>query len=302
MMKNLLALFVLFFFSFFTLTAEGQSDQRPGSYRDVNDALSQMDKAFESHQEEMTPEDDYYVGRALAAGILKNYRVYTGNPELTRYLNKICLAIVINSRQPVLFNGYHVEVLDSDEISAFASPGGHIFLTRALASCAGSEDALAAVIAHEIAHIQLRHAAGIIENQRLVQDLSAAADRAASIAARELSAAERAVLFGESVRETVDALLKNGFTQTQEFDADAEAMALLAGAGYDPLGLIDMLKILDKTQKDHPGGFNTTHPSPAMRIANAERFAGNYRVRDTRSYRANRFKSPPGGADESKVR
>jgi predicted Zn-dependent protease len=290
MIKKLAA--VLFFLSSFSLLmAKGQSDLGPEAYQGASDALSQMDKAIESNQDTMTAEDDYYVGRAVAAGILKNYSLYTGNPALTRYLNRICLAIVINSRQPVLYNGYHVEILDSDEINAFATPGGHIFLTRALAECAASEDELAAVIAHEIAHIQLRHAAGIIENQRLVQDLGATADRAASIAARELSAGERAVLFGESVREMIDTLLRNGFTQSQEFDADAMAMVLLADAGYNPLGLIDILKILDKNQKDHPGGFNTTHPSPVQRISNAEKFAGNYRRQDTRSYRQPRFKS-----------
>jgi predicted Zn-dependent protease len=281
------AVFCLFLLFSLPPAAEGQSG--PGLFPDISDALSQMERALESYQDKMMPEDDYYVGRAVAAEILKNYRIFTGNPEMTRYLNKICLAIVINSRQPVLFNGYHVEILDSNEIGAFATPGGHIFLTRALAACADSEDALAAVIAHEIAHIQLRHAAGIIESQRLVQDLSAAADRAASVAAKDLSAAERAVLFGESVRETVNTLLKNGFTQTQEFDADAAAMNLLASAGYNPASLIDVLKVLDKSQKEHPGGFNTTHPSPAMRINNAERQTGNYRLRDTRSYRQTRF-------------
>jgi predicted Zn-dependent protease len=285
--KTLLAACCLFFLFSFLLAAEGQGEW--GARQDVNDALSQMDKAFESSQEKMTAGDDYYVGRAVAAAILKNYPVFTGDPDLTRYLNKICLAIAINSRQPVLFNGYHVEILDSNEISAFATPGGHIFLSRALVACAGSEDALAAVIAHEIAHIQLRHAAEIIENQRLVKDLSAAAGRAASIAARELSAAERAVLFGESVRETVDTLLKNGFTQTQEFDADAEAMALLARAGYNPGSLIEVLKVLDKSQQEHPGGFNTTHPAPEMRINSAEKRIGNYRLRDTRSFRQARF-------------
>jgi predicted Zn-dependent protease len=289
MIKKPWLLLLLFFFFFLSSEAKGQTV--PGTFPDINDAFSQMDKAFESYQDKMTPEDDYYVGRAVAAEILKNYRVFTENPEMTRYLNKICLAIVINSPQPVLFNGYHVEVLDSNEIGAFATPGGHIFLTRALVECADSEDALAAVIAHEIAHIQLRHAAEIIENQRLVQDLSAVAGRAASIAARELSVAERAVLFRESVRETIDVLLKNGFSQGQEFAADKAAMALLAGAGYNPLGLIEILKILDRTQKDHPGGFNTTHPSPALRIANAEKSAGNYRLGDTGSYRQNRFKS-----------
>ncbi|MDR0602282.1 MAG: M48 family metalloprotease [Treponema sp.] len=288
MIKKLLAV-LLFLSSLSLLTAEGQRDLGLESYQGAGDALSQMDKALESYQDAMTAEDDYYVGRAVAAVILKNYPIYTGNPALTRYLNKICLAIVVNSKQPVLFNGYHVEILDSDEINAFATPGGHIFLTRALVECAASEDELAAVIAHEIAHIQLRHAAGIIENQRLVQELSATADRAASIAARELSAAERAVLFKESVRETINVLLKNGFSQSQEFDADMAAMVLLADAGYNPLSLIDILKILDKSQKEHPGGFNVTHPSPVQRIGNAERFAGNYRRQDTRPYRQSRF-------------
>jgi predicted Zn-dependent protease len=283
------ALFCLFLLFSFSLAAEGQNDR--GAYQDAMDALSQMDKALESSQEEMTAQDDYYVGRAVAAGILKNYRIFTGNQELTRYLNKICLAITVNSPQPVLFNGYHVQVLDSSEISAFATPGGHIFLTRALIECAGSEDALAAVITHEIAHIQLRHAAEIIENRRLVRDLSAAADRAASIAAKDLSAEERALLFGESVGETINTLLRNGFSQTQEFDADIAALELLAAAGYNPMSLIDVLRVLNKSQKEHPGGFNLTHPSPAMRINNAERPAGNYRVRDTRSYRQTRFKS-----------
>jgi predicted Zn-dependent protease len=289
MIKKPWLLLLLFFFSFLPLEAKGQSE--PGTISDINDAFSQMDKALESYQEKMTPEDDYYVGRAVAAEILRNYRVFTGNPEMTRYLNMICLAIVINSPQPVLFNGYHVEVLDSNEIGAFATPGGHIFLTRALVECVDSEDALAAVIAHEIAHIQLRHAAEIIENQRLVQDLSSVADRAASAAAKEMSVSERAVLFRESVRETTNVLLKNGFSQNQEFAADQTAMDLLAGAGYNPLGLIEILKILDKAQKDHPGGFNITHPSPALRIANAEKSAGSYRFRDTSSYRQNRFKS-----------
>jgi predicted Zn-dependent protease len=92
------------------------------------------------------------------------------------------------------------------------------------------------------------------------------------------------------VGETVNTLLKNGFSQSQEFDADMEALALLAGAGYNPVSLIDILKILDKNQKEHPGGFNLTHPSPALRTANAERQIRSYRVRDTRSYRQNRFK------------
>jgi predicted Zn-dependent protease len=288
--KLLFALFSLSFMFLYQAKAEGQQGiGGAGSFSDISDAFSQMDSALASSREKMTAEDDYYLGRATAAGILKNYSIYTGNPGLTRYLNKICFAITVNSEKPVLFDGYHVQILDSPEISAFATPGGHIFLSRGLVECADSEDALAAVIAHELAHIQLRHAAGIIENQRLVQDLSSTAGRAASIASRELDPAERAVVLKESVTETVNVLMRNGYAQSQEFEADSAAMGLLKNAGYNPASLVDVLKILDKAQKAHPGGFNTTHPSPALRIANAERSLRRYRIQDTRSYRQARF-------------
>jgi predicted Zn-dependent protease len=291
--KLLFALFSLSFLFLYRVKVEGQlgPGSGPGSFGDISGALSQMERAFESTQEGMTAEDDYYTGRAVAAGILNSYKIDKGNPGLTRYLNKICLALTVNSRQPVVYNGYHVEILDSNEINAFATPGGHIFLTRGLVECADSEDALAAVIAHEVAHIQLRHAAGIIENQRLVQDLTNTANRAASIAARNLSPRERAVLFGESVTEAINVLLKNGYAQSQEFEADQAAAALLRNAGYEPSSLVEVLKILERDQKNHPGGFNLTHPSPSLRITNAERYVRGYQTRDTRSYRQARFRS-----------
>jgi predicted Zn-dependent protease len=66
-------------------------------------------------------------------------------------------------------------------------------------------------------------------------------------------------------------------------------MGLLKNSGYNPSNLIDVLKTLDKAQREHPGGFNATHPSPAQRISNAERSVRQYRVQDTRSYRQARF-------------
>jgi predicted Zn-dependent protease len=246
-----------------------------------------MDRAFESPDESLSPEDDYYLGRAAAAQILHTYKLYTENPALVSYVNKICQAIAINSPLPVVFNGYHVGILDSPEINAFATPGGHIFLTRGIAACVDSEDALAAVIAHELAHIQLRHAAAIIEDQRLTNDLSQSADRAAAMAMRNRSPQERAVFFGGGIRAMIAALFRNGFAQDQEFEADAAAADLLRNAGYDPSALVTMLRILQKIQPLHPGGFNTTHPSPAARLANLAKvsLAGG----GPREYRNSRF-------------
>jgi predicted Zn-dependent protease len=272
---------------------QGQSGSGSSSGRNAAgnalDALSEKDRAFETTGEELTWEDEYYLGRAVAAQILKAYPLYDKNSAMVSYLNKICQAIVINSPQPALFNGYHVAILNTQEINAFATPGGHIFITRGLLACADSEDALAAVIAHELAHIQLRHAAAIIEDQRLANELSQTADRAVAIASRNASPRERAVLFNRNIAAMVTTFFKNGFAQEQEFAADAKAVTLLRDSGYDPSAMLAVLRVLEKTQPLKPGGFNTTHPSPAARIANVEKISLAGGGRNTRTSRNARF-------------
>jgi predicted Zn-dependent protease len=267
---------------------EGQS-RGTGTQNLVNDALSAMEKAFNDLDAEFTLEDEYYLGRAVAANILAVYKPYTRNPEMTQYLNRICQTLAIHSSQPVTFNGYHVIILDSPEFNAFASPGGHIFVTKGLVQAATSEDMLAAIIAHELAHIILKHSIEIINDMKLPGEMSAIADKAADFAGRDSSSAQRLMFFRNSVSKAMDTMLKNGYSQSQEFNADGEAMVLLASAGYDPSALPDMLKVLQRVQRSQKGGFNATHPSPAERIANVEKLR--YRVTDTRKYRAPRFKN-----------
>jgi len=249
-------------------------------------AISQSARAIGTAAEEITPEQEYFIGRAVAANILSSYRIWNGNPALTTYLNHICYAITINSPRPDVFNGYRLAILDSNEINAFATPGGHIFITRGLISAAGSEDALAGVIAHEVAHIQLQHSIKSIRNSRflnaiIVTGVSAAGAVAGADVAQLTSA------FNESVGEVVQTMVNNGYSQTQEFEADNTAMALMASAGYNPAGLIDMLRSLNSVQTTG-SGFGRTHPTPAQRIANAERTVRNHTATDM-SVRQARF-------------
>ena len=124
------------------------------------DVISAYAKAFE----QITPEQEYYVGRAVGANDLSVYKLQTSTPALTAYINTICNTLVINSSRPDIFNGYYAAILDSDEINAFATPGGHIYITRGLINCTTSEDTLASVIAHEVAHIQLQHGLNAIKS------------------------------------------------------------------------------------------------------------------------------------------
>jgi len=253
-------------------------------------AFGDMGKAFNNAESEPTPQDAYYLGRAVAANILASYKPYTANQELTRYLNRICQTLVINSSQPSAFQGYHVIILDSPEFNAFATPGGHIFLTKKLVETATSEDMLAAAIAHELAHIMLKHGLKLIDDMSLATEAADMANRGAALAGNS-AAVQRLLQYRNSVSQILDTMMKSGYAKPQEFAADATAAELLAASGYNPKALLEILRTLQQVQGSQRGGFNSTHPSPAERIANVQGAVNRYSVTDTSSYRASRFKS-----------
>ena len=238
----------------------------------------------------LTAENEYYLGRAVAANITGTYKVYR-NTALEAYLNRICKAIVVNSPRPDIYKGYYVAILDTNEINAFATPGGHIFVTRGLIACAQTEDALAAVIAHEIAHIQLRHALTSIRNARYANAaISGALAGIGDTAANTVN--ELTSIMGTSVDEIITTMVVKGYSKNDELAADKEALSLLAAAGYDPSAMLGMLEILKEKQgNDKKSGFGKTHPTPADRISAVKKNLGKYKVEDTKSYRTRRFSS-----------
>jgi predicted Zn-dependent protease len=182
--------------------------------------------------------------------------------------------------------------LDSGEINAFASPGGHIFITRGLAGCAPSEDALAAVIAHEIAHIQLEHSISLLSDAdiSLMLELDQVARQSRQKAARLRPVPERLGSLQESVQTMADALFTNGYSQKQEFEADIYALSLLQSAGYQPSALVDLLRVLQQRQAGSRSSFYSTHPMPSRRINNIQS-QGSRRSADTGAFRKNRFEA-----------
>jgi predicted Zn-dependent protease len=253
-------------------------------------AINKSSEAISRAAEEITPEQEYYIGRAVAANILARYAVWGDSPALTKYLNEICKAIVVNSPRPEIYSGYHVAILDSDEINAFATSGGHILVTRGLIARADSEDALAAVIAHEIGHIQLQHSIKAIKNSRIVNALFVTGTSAAGALGND-EIKELAGVMDESVNEIITTLIDKGYSREQEFDADTAALVLLAAAGYEPSGLAAVLRLLEQDGETYnaAGGFTKTHPSPSQRIANVNESLPKFKVPDTSSYRVERY-------------
>jgi len=300
MKKNLAGLIifiVLLFIGFSSVNAQFKVPGKLGNVLDSAGGNSPATRAIikgatatyeesKKASENLTPENEYYLGRAVAAQIAARYPIYN-DPDIQNYLNNILNTIVINApfqkdaKPP--YKGYHVAILDSDEINAFATPGGHIFVTRGLVACAPNEDALASVLAHEVSHVRLRHAVTAIRNARYTNALLSGAAEGLGGNAKEL-----ANMLGDSVNEIITTLMINGFSKSQEFEADATAISLLAAAGYKPSSINEVLETLK--QKQHGGkGFGKTHPSPAERIAAVNKNLGKYNVEDTASFRAKRF-------------
>lgn len=235
----------------------------------------------------ITPEQEYYIGRSVAASLLNTYDLLE-NDELTLYLNKICQVLVLNSAKPNLYKKYVVAILDSNQINAFATTGGHILITKGLLSCATNEDSLAAIIAHEIAHIQLQHGIDAIKSDRWTdagfQSLGAAINVASNGAMYE-----EAEFFSSTINSITSFLVNTGYSQSQEFNADSAALLLMQDAGYNPHAIIEMLNVLQQKQPYSSGGFAKTHPSAKERIKNVQNELKKYKQIPVPEIRYTRF-------------
>jgi len=215
--------------------------------------------------EDFTPEQEYYIGRTVGAVVLGKYQPLADTKANT-YLNTMGQTLAQASDTPELFAGYSFLVLDSDDINAFATPGGHIFITRGLLRCCRTEDALAAVLAHEIGHVQLRHGMKAIEKARMTEALTVLAQEGAkSLGSQEVAQLTQA--FGGVISDITNTMINNGYSRSYEYQADAASLSILKRLGYNPGALIDMLGVMDKQIKPGGSDFAKTHPSPQNRIA-----------------------------------
>jgi len=231
---------------------------------DEADSVARSADAIEKSQQKLTVEQEHYLGRAVAAEVLKTYTPLD-QPGANAYLNLLGQSLAVFSDRPETFGGYHFLLLDSDEVNAFASPGGLILVTRGMVRCCENEDELAAVLAHEICHVQHEDGLRAIKQGRLTEALTVvAAESAKQFGDEKLASLTRE--FEASVGDVVKTLISSGYSRQQEQQADAAAMGLLRRAGYPEMAMITMLNRMDERLEDAGGlGFVKTHPSAASR-------------------------------------
>jgi len=185
-------------------------------------------------------EKEIALGRQLAMEVEQSAKM-VDDPLITEYVNRVGQNIVLHSDAKIPFT---IKVIDSDEVNAFALPGGYFFVNRGLILAADNEAELAGVMAHEIAHVAARHA---MENQGKLQAIN--------------YGLLATIIFGGGIASTI-AQNAGGFTQllsflkfsrNAEFEADTLGVQYLYASGYDPTGMATMFEKLNEKNKKKPG-------------------------------------------------
>jgi predicted Zn-dependent protease len=242
-----------------------------------------LEKTFE----DITPEQEYYIGRSVAATVFGAYKPFD-NDAMNRYLNELGQSLAQASDRPETFGGYHFYLLATDEINAFSAPGGLILISRGMVRCCTSEEQLAAVLSHEIGHVEKQHGLKAIRKGRLTSALTMlATEGAKSYGGAEL--AKLTETFEGSITDITSTMMNSGYSRSLETEADKAAVTILKRAGYDPYALVTMLRNMKTKLKPDSRGFAKTHPDPEQRIASVKGLVGSGPVATGNPVRQKRF-------------
>jgi beta-barrel assembly-enhancing protease len=206
--------------------------------------------------------EEYYVGRAVAARLLSRYPL-SQNRDATLYVNEVGQAVARKSSRPATYRGYHFGILETSDPNAYACPGGIILITRGLIQECQNEDELAAVLAHEVAHIAHKDGINSISQARWTEVLTTAGAEATRQYAGGV-AGQLVTLFEGSIDDVFKTLVVNGYSRKAEESADREAVSILTRAGYNPAALAAILGRMNS--KGGGGGFFRSHPLTSQRV------------------------------------
>jgi beta-barrel assembly-enhancing protease len=200
-------------------------------------------------------EKEVAIGRQLSAEVDRSSKIIN-DPIVTEYINRVAQNIVLHSDSKVPFT---IKVVDSQEVNAFALPGGFLYVNRGLLEAADNEAEVAGVIAHEISHVAARHGMEQASKGELFNYLSIPLIFFGGIGGYAIRQG-----LGLAVPLT---FLK--FSRGAEKEADRLGAQYMWAAGYDPNALITFFEKLQAKNKKKPGTLSklfSTHPMTGDRI------------------------------------
>jgi predicted Zn-dependent protease len=202
------------------------------------------------------------IGESLALEGFRRYGMPVKDKTLQEYVNLVGNAVARNSGRPNI--PYNFVVVDSPLQNAFSCPGGIIFVSSGLLKTIQSEDQLAGILAHEVAHVGHKHALKSIQRAQFFNGVG-------KITAATMEG-KKGKEFENMIGGLQDTLFDKGLDQNMEFEADTSAMDTAYRTGYDPNGLVQVLKELKRIQSrsTRKGSWFSTHPPLGQRIQNCQ--------------------------------
>ena len=260
------SIYLVFLFSFLATALLATT---PREYR------KRISKVVSKDYNQSDTQAEVQFGKTLAATILAKNKLLK-DKRLTKYLNRIGAAIVAYMGRPEI--KYFFGILDSDDINAYACPGGYIFITKGALKLMKDESQLAGVISHEIAHVNYRH---------IVKQLKISGKDDSITAGIVSIVGGQAVTIFKFINASLDLLFTKGLQKEDEFEADSYSFEALATLGYDLksyYGYLTKVKDVLYKYKDQP--LSKTHPSMDIRLLKIKKIMSSL---TDKTYKGKRF-------------
>lgn len=212
----------------------------------------------------LSVDQEIALGLQSAPSLIQEFGGRTRNAQLQSRIEQIGANLVRNSiasNTPWRFQFHVLE--DRQTVNAFALPGGQVFITEAMLSQLNNDHEIAGVLAHEIVHVLARHSA-----QRIAQsDLTNGIIGAVSVASGDAGTTQTAAMIGQ--------LINMSYGRDDEIQSDTIGICLMIDAGYNPEGMLGVMRVLNNLSGGRSDDFFSTHPSPENRIQRIEQAIAN---------------------------
>jgi predicted Zn-dependent protease len=240
--------------------------------RIINKTIDTTKKLQEANKE-FTVEQEIELGHGVTAGLLGAVKLHS-DANLQRYVNRVGKWVALHSARADL--PWSFGVIEGDSINAFAMPGGAVLVSHGLLKRLANESELAAVLAHEVAHVVLKHQLTAIQSS-LNSDVWAGLGKDVAGQAVGRRGGDAFGLKSAAASAGVDAVKSGVFLRPldrgMEYDADRLGVVLATRSGYDPYGMVAVMQMLAQEKGDGSGAsVFDTHPAASDRMAELEKF------------------------------